>query len=219
MNIFVLTETDFIKKIREGLHSEDPSVDMKEFLLFVHEVTNPSSPEKAFVLDALVIADLELRSIKAHGGISSSTNMALAIAIETAHSYILHKIEEYKASGLGSFIPAREEEKLASLTLNWAGDKTEFAELCYGLKLGNCFGEDVDITDIVGVLSKAFNLEITPQYARSRFYNSKMREDKSETAFLEKLIINVRKHMGSGYNVPKWITSTNVEERLPIGHH
>lgn len=56
MDIFVLTETPLISKFRKGLLKEDCHVDVRDFILTVHEVTKSSANEREYVLEALVIA-------------------------------------------------------------------------------------------------------------------------------------------------------------------
>ena len=195
MDIFALTETEFFRKLRQGLLDEDLHVDAKEFMLSVYEVTSPASPDKAFALDALIIAEIELQKIMAMQ-LPNETNRALAAMVEAARKYILHKIESHK-SGLDGFVAASDENPLSSLSLDWNGDKTEFMELCYALKIGKCFGEHTSTADIVRILAKVFNVEVTPEYAKKRFYESKYRGSrKSHTAFLDKLKSCVRNFIG-----------------------
>ena len=40
-NILALTETEFFKKLRKGLHDENLHVDLRDFIVRVHEVTHP----------------------------------------------------------------------------------------------------------------------------------------------------------------------------------
>lgn len=195
MDIFALTETEFFRKLRQGLLDENLHVDAKEFLLCVHEVSSPSTPDQSFVLDALIIAEIELQKIM-EMQIPEESNQALTAMVKAARKYILHKIEAHK-SGINGFVASSESNPLSSLSLNWKGDKTEFMELCYALKIGKCFGEHTSTADIVRTLAKVFNVEVTPDYAKKRFYESKYRgARKSYTAFLDKLKNCVRSFMG-----------------------
>lgn len=192
MDIFALTETEFFKKLREGLHNGETSVDVNAFFLQVHEVTNPNSPNKEYALDALVIADIEFKKIKNSQQIET-INEHLVHAIEAAHQFVQYKIERHKREGI-TFNPAPIKDKIKKVDLHWAGDKTEFVELCYALKVGNYFGSKVTAADVVRGLSEAFNVPITVGYAKKRAYELGFRGlRKSATALLEKLAIGLRK--------------------------
>lgn len=43
-NILALTETEFFRKLRKGLPTEDLHVELRDFIIRVHEVTHPASP-------------------------------------------------------------------------------------------------------------------------------------------------------------------------------
>lgn len=192
MDIFALTETPLFRKLRDGLYSETDNVDVQEFLLTVHEVTNDSTSERTFVLDALIIADIEFTQIKNSDQLLAA-NRALASLVEKAHRFVLHKIEEYK-SNLGNFKSTPSAESLSTVNLTWVRNKSEFSALCYALKVGECFGQNISQADIVRTLSKAFNVEVTPDYAKKRIYESKMSTLKRKTgvAFLERLVAALR---------------------------
>lgn len=192
MDIFVLTETPLISKFRKGLLKEDCHVDVKDFILTVHEVTKSSANEREFVLEALVIADIELRHLKSVHDLNK-TNHALAGMVEQAHNYVLHKIEECKTN-IGAFTPVQASHAVEGITLTWTRNKSEFSALCYALKVGECFGKNISQADIVRALSKTFNVEVSPDYAKKRIYESKMSTLKRKTgvAFLERLAAALR---------------------------
>lgn len=192
MDIFALTKTPLFSKLREGLYNETKDVDVQEFLLTVHEVTNDSTSEKTFVLDALIIADIEFKQMKTTDR-QIAANRALASLVEKAHSFVLHKIEECRAN-LGNVKTVPTAESLSAVNLTWVRNKSEFSALCYALKVGECFGKNISQADIVRTLSKAFNVEVTPDYAKKRMYESKMSTLKRKTgvAFLERLVAALR---------------------------
>lgn len=186
MDIFALTETELFKKLRQGLLNEDLHVDAKEFMLCVHEVTNPESPTRAFALDALIIADIELQKIK-EAKLFDEANRALAQTVEAAHKYVLFKIEAHK-NNLIQFKPVKKADSVSSVTLGWRGDKTEFMELCYDLKIGEMVGDETSQADVIRVLAGVFGVDVTPDYCKKRFYELKVRsERKSKVALLDKM--------------------------------
>ena len=52
-NILALTETEFFKKLKKGLHTEDLHLELRDFMIHIHEVTLPA---KAGILIADVTA-------------------------------------------------------------------------------------------------------------------------------------------------------------------
>lgn len=79
-NILALTETEFFRKLRKGLPPEDLHVDLRDFILRVHEVTHPASPHRFYALEALVVADIELSQFKTSDALTIA-NEALSAAI------------------------------------------------------------------------------------------------------------------------------------------
>lgn len=43
-NILALTETEFFKKLKKGLHTEDLHLELRDFMIHIHEVTLPGKP-------------------------------------------------------------------------------------------------------------------------------------------------------------------------------
>lgn len=60
-NILALTETEFFKKLKKGLHTEDLHLELRDFMIHIHEVTLPGKANRSIILDALVVADIEFR--------------------------------------------------------------------------------------------------------------------------------------------------------------
>ena len=60
-NILALTETEFFKKAQKGLHTEDLHLELRDFMIHIHEVTLPGKANRSIILDALVAADIEFR--------------------------------------------------------------------------------------------------------------------------------------------------------------
>lgn len=188
MDIFVLTDTPFFEKLRQQLKDEDLHVEGREFLLMVHEITKPSSAVKTFALDALIIADIEFRHIKSTQELHAA-NRALADMVDKAHRYVLHKIEECKASGV-TFVEVPDESKIESISVDWNRTKSEFSLLCYVLKLAQSFAPKTTQAAIVKSLSSAFNADVSPEYAKKIIYEAKMSPtiDKAGIRFLKQLV-------------------------------
>lgn len=94
-NILALTETEFFKKLRKGLHDEDLHVDLRDFMIHIHEVTLPENSNRAIILDALVIADIEFR-ILINQKEKEKVNADVITIIKAAQDFLLHKLEECK---------------------------------------------------------------------------------------------------------------------------
>ena len=183
-NVLALTETEFFKKLRKGLHDEDLHVDLRDFIIRVHEVTHPASPHRFYALEALVIADIELSQFKTSDALTIA-NEALSAAINRAHDYVLMKLHEHR--NLLGFIPKENGTEIEG-TLNWSMDKTKFSMLCIALKVGRCFG-DSSLDKIVKMLGKAFNVKVSTQYVRNRIQSFMPRnQDYSPTDFIEYLL-------------------------------
>lgn len=190
-NILALTETEFFKKLRHGLHDETLHVALRDFILRVHEVTHPSSPHRFYALEALLIADIELSQFKSSESLALA-NESLSAAIVRAHEYVLMKLHEHR--NILGFKP-RENGTEIDGTLNWSFDKTKFSMLCIALKVGKCFG-NCSLDKIVKRLGKAFNVKISAQYVRNRVQSfSQRNQDYSPTDFIEYLLNGLRNFM------------------------
>ena len=190
-NVLALTETEFFKKLRKGLHDENLHVDLRDFIVRVHEVTHPASPHRFYALEALVIADIELSQFKTNDALTIA-NEALSAAINRAHDYILMKLHEHR-NFLG-FIPKENGTEIEG-TLRWTMDKTKFSMLCIALKVGKCFGNS-SLDKIVKMLGKAFNVKVSTQYVRNRIQSFMQRnQDYSPTDFIEYLLNGLKKFM------------------------
>lgn len=211
MDIFVLTETPLISKFRKGILKEDCHVDVRDFILTVHEVTKSSANEREYVLEALVIADIEFRHLKSVHDLNKA-NHVLAGMVEQAHNYVLHKINEHK-NNLGTFVAAKEEEIIDMVDLTWIRSKSELAALSYALRVGQCFSPKDSQKDIVEALAKAFNVDMTMEYAKKRIYESKMsvREHKTGIAFLERLLAAIKYVLGVEKSFDAGLYAIDVE--------
>lgn len=163
-DLFHLTETEFFKNLRQGLLSEDLSLHLRDFMIRVHEVATPHSTNRAFVLDVLVITDIEFRRLKSQESMFTA-NKALVSMVEMAHEYLCHKIEQVRKD-LPSIQPVAKEEIVEDVNLNWRGNKSEFIQICHALKVAKLFGETSQ-AKIIRVLAKACNVDIDAQYARN----------------------------------------------------
>lgn len=132
MDIFALTETEFFKKLRKGLHDENLHVDLRDFIVRVHEVTHPSSPHRFYALEALIIADIELSQYKSSEALVLA-NESLATAINRAHDYVLMKLHEHR--NLLGFMPQENGTEIDG-TLHWSMDKTKFSMLLHSVEGG-----------------------------------------------------------------------------------
>ena len=190
-NILALTETEFFKKLRKGLHDENLHVDLRDFIVRVHEVTHPSSPHRFYALEALIIADIELSQFKSSEALALA-NESLAIAINRAHDYVLMKLHEHR--NLLGFMPKENGTEIDG-TLHWSMDKTKFSMLCIALKVGKCFG-NCSLDKIVKRLGKAFNVKVSTQYVRNRIQSFTQRnQDYSPTDFIEYLLYGLKSFM------------------------
>lgn len=161
-NILALAETEFFRKLRKGLPAEDLHVELRDFIIRVHEVTHPASHHRFYALEVLVIADIELSQFKTSDALTIA-NEALSAAINRAHDYVLMKLHEHR--NLLGFMPKENGTEIEG-TLNWSMDKTKFSMLCIALKVGRCFGNSY-LDKIVKMLGKAFNVKVSTQYVRN----------------------------------------------------
>lgn len=190
-SILALTETEFFKKLRKGLHDEDLHMDLRDFIVRVHEVTHPASPHRFYALEALVIADIELSQFKTSDTLTVA-NEALSAAINRAHEYILMKLHEHR--NLLGFMPKENGTEIEG-TLRWSMDKTKFSMLCIALKVGKRFGNS-SLDKIVKRLGKAFNVKVSTQYVRNRIQSFMQRnQDYSPTDFIEYLLNGLKNFM------------------------
>lgn len=190
-NLLALTETEFFQKLRQGLHTEDLHVDLRDFIIRVHEVTHHTSPHRFYALEALVIADIELSEIK-NSNTLALANESLTSAINRAHDYVLMKLHEHR--NLLGFTPNEKGTEIDG-TLRWSFDKTKFSMLCIALKVGKCFG-NCSLEKIVDKLGKAFNVKVSAQYVRNRVQSFTQRnQDYSPTDFIEYLLDGLKEFM------------------------
>lgn len=190
-SILALTETEFFRKLREGFPPEDLHVELRNFIIRVHEVTHPASPHRFYALEALVIADIELNKLRNSDALALA-NESLAGAISRAHDYVLVKLHEHR--NLLGFV-ANEGGTDIEGTLNWSFDKTKFSMLCIALKVGKCFGNS-SLDKIVKMLGKAFNVKVSTQYVRNRIQSFMQRNhDYSPTDFIEYLLHGLKNFM------------------------
>lgn len=190
-NILALTETEFFRKLRKGLPTEDLHVELRDFIIRVHEVTHPASHHRFYALEVLVIADIELSQFKTSDALTIA-NEALSAAINRAHDYVLMKLHEHR--NLLGFMPKENGTEIEG-TLNWSMDKTKFSMLCIALKVGRCFGNSY-LDKIVKMLGKAFNVKVSTQYVRNRIQSFMQRnQDYSPTDFIEYLLHGLKNFM------------------------
>ncbi len=190
-NILALAETEFFRKLRKGLPAEDLHVELRDFIIRVHEVTHPASHHRFYALEVLVIADIELSQFKTSDALTIA-NEALSAAINRAHDYVLMKLHEHR--NLLGFMPKENGTEIEG-TLNWSMDKTKFSMLCIALKVGRCFGNS-SLDKIVKMLGKAFNVKVSTQYVRNRIQSFMQRnQDYSPTDFIEYLLHGLKNFM------------------------
>lgn len=194
-NLFHLTETPFFENLRQGC-TENLELHLQDFIIEVYDVSSPNSAHRVYALDALILANIRLNSLK-RSGLLESTNAAIASIVDTASDYLMHRISE-ASKNLPPFQPTPKAKSLREVQLRWSGNKTEFTELCYALHVGGFLGQDATVKEIVETLSEVFNADVTPEYAKSRFYTSKLRGNGySPTAFIEKMLDKVQRFLKS----------------------
>lgn len=190
-NILALTETEFFKKLRKGLHDEDLHVELRDFIVRVHEVTHPSSPHRFYALEALIIADIELSQFKNCETLTIA-NETLVAAVNRAHDYVLMKLHEHR--NILGFIPKENGTEIDG-TLHWSMNKTQFSMLCVALKVGKCFGNS-SLEKIVKQLGRAFNIKVSAQYVRNRLQSFMQRnQEYSPTDFIEYLLYGLKRFL------------------------
>lgn len=185
--IFHLMETEFVKNIRQEIPTEDLHLKLRDFMIYIHEVTLPNATNRSFMLDALVVADIEFRTILTIKQKEQASDEILII-IKAAQEFLSHKLEQYKNCDItfsASSMPTAESINKDTKRLVWQRDKSDFNQLCYGLALGKCFGEGITVTDVADVLEEAFNVSQKRNYLYKTISNLKERSRKSVTSFFE----------------------------------
>lgn len=189
-DLFHLTETEFFKNLRQGLLTEELNLQLRDFMVRVHQVSAPGATDPYLLLDMLMITQMELDTIgsSAH---RLSVNQALADTVAKAHSYLLHKIEQVRTTHKGIIITPPE-ESISDISLKWRKDKTSFVELVHSLELGQYFGDASRATILKG-LAKACNVSIDEAYANNRINLFASRGKKSVTSTLDHMRNCVRR--------------------------
>lgn len=198
-NILALTETEFFKKLRKGLHYEDLQVDLRDFMIHIHEVTLPGNTNRAIILDALVIADIEFR-ILINQKEKEKVNADVIAIIKAAQDFLLHKLEECRKHNLNLVMaPIGDDASVKEVSeikfrkkLIWKRNLADFNQLCYGLTLGESFDPDVTVTDVADVLSDTFNIKYKRNYLYKTLNNLKERSKKSITSFFDWIVGKMR---------------------------
>lgn len=194
-NLFHLTDTPFFENLRQGLLSEDLHIQLRDFIVRVHNVASGIAKGNAFSLDTMLIAEIELKKLKSIHQLHEA-NKALAASVEAAHDYLREKIEEVR-SELPNLKLIRKEKAIDELILKWEGNKSEFVEICQALKLANLFGTTPQ-AKIIRVLGKACGVDVDAQYARNRIFNFQCRSPKSPSV-IKKMLSAVQNIVPSSY--------------------
>lgn len=164
-NIFHLTETPFFESLRQGLQAEDIHIRLRDFIVRVQEVSNPTNGDPSFILDMLVLTEIELQVLR-NSERMAKANAAIALAVEKAHGFLCHKMEQVRhAMPPFQSIPA--EDSISDVSLEWKGDKTQFVMLCHALQVSKFFGK-ASRASILKVLGKALNVKVDQAYANNR---------------------------------------------------
>lgn len=214
-NILALTETEFFKKLRKGLHDEDLHVDLRDFMIHIHEVTLPENSNRAIILDALVIADIEFR-ILINQKEKEKVNADVITIIKAAQDFLLHKLEECKKHHLNLVMtPIGEDASVSEIReiksrkqLIWRRDLADFNQLCYGLTLGESFDPDVTVTDVADALSHTFNVKYRRNYLYKTLNNLKERSKKSITSFFDWIVGKMRHEIEGSPEPVDYLDST-----------
>lgn len=214
-NILALTETEFFRKLRKGLPPEDLHVDLRDFMIHIHEVTLPENSNRAIILDALVIADIEFR-ILINQKEKEKVNADVIAIIKAAQDFLLHKLEECRRHNLnlvmtpiGDDASVTEVREIKSRKhLIWRRDLADFNQLCYGLTLGKSFDPDITVTDVADALSYTFNVKYKRNYLYKTLNNLKERSKKSITSFFDWIVGKMRHEIEGSPEPVDYLDST-----------
>lgn len=184
LDLFHLTNLEVFKNLRQGLFSSDLPAQLTDLIITIHEVTSSNSPMHNYALELLTIADIQFSEIKSRMMLNQ-VNEALASALNTAHSYVVRKLQSL--SSMVGFSASPEAQDIKS-TLRWRKPKSHFAHLCHAIKVGGCIMDDDSFSELVRNMAAALNLDVSVHYVNNIISSLKSKDSsKSITEFLDGL--------------------------------
>ena len=112
-------------------------------------------------------------------------NEALASAFNTAHNYVVRKLQTI--SSVTGFTPETDASEIKS-NLRWRKPKSHFAHLCHAIKVGGCIMDDDSFSELVRNMAAALNIDVSVHYVNNIISSLKFKQsNKSVTEFLDGL--------------------------------
>lgn len=184
MDLFHLTNLEVFKNLRQGLFSESLPAQLTDLIISIHGVTSTDSPMRHYALELLTIADIQFSEIKSRMMLNQ-VNEALASAFNTAHNYVVRKLQTL--SSVTGFTPETDASEIKS-NLRWRKPKSHFAHLCHAIKVGGCIMDDDSFSELVRNMAAALNIDVSVHYVNNIISSLKFKQsNKSVTEFLDGL--------------------------------
>lgn len=184
MDLFHLTNLEVFKNLRQGLFSESLPAQLTDLIISIHGVTSTDSPMRHYALELLTIADIQFSEIKSRMMLNQ-VNEALASAFNTAHNYVVRKLQAL--SSVTGFTPETDASEIKS-NLRWRKPKSHFAHLCHAIKVGGCIMDDDSFSELVRNMASALNIDVSVHYVNNIISSLKFKQsNKSVTEFLDGL--------------------------------
>lgn len=135
-------------------------------------------------LELLTIADIQFAEIKSRMMLNQ-VNEALASAFNTAHNYVVRKLQTI--SSVTGFTTNTDASEIKS-NLRWRKPKSHFAHLCHAIKVGGCIMDDDSFSELVRNMAAALNIDVSVHYVNNIISSLKFKQsNKSVTEFLDGL--------------------------------
>lgn len=184
MDLFHLTNLEVFKNLRQGLFSESLPAQLTDLIISIHGVTSTDSPMRHHALELLTIADIQFAEIKSRMMLNQ-VNEALASAFNTAHNYVVRKLQTI--SSVTGFTTNTDASEIKS-NLRWRKPKSHFAHLCHAIKVGGCIMDDDSFSELVRNMAAALNIDVSVHYVNNIISSLKFKQsNKSVTEFLDGL--------------------------------
>ena len=184
MDLFHLTNLEVFKNLRQGLFSESLPAQLTDLIISIHGVTSTDSPMRHYALELLTIADIQFSEIKSRMMLDQ-VNEALASAFNTAHNYVVRKLQTI--SSVTGFTTNTDASEIKS-NLRWRKPKSHFAHLCHAIKVGGCIMDDDSFSELVRNMAAALNIDVSVHYVNNIISSLKFKQsNKSVTEFLDGL--------------------------------
>lgn len=208
MDIFALTETEFIRQLIAGENKKDLEITYRDFVVKVVEICSDRR-QKGYAISALLVAEVEISHLHNRTAMDAVNNR-LATFISKALSFIRNTIANLKDMAVET---VSEDEMLSEINLQWVDKKVALVELGYAFKVAKCFGDKLTAKEIIRNLAKAFKVDITDHYIYKKYNEMRVRsgkavsesgqnsgkkwreKDDSRTYFLDWLVEILNRHM------------------------